>query len=85
MTRDQAAALCQLLHIEMGNRAFAFYATARLYGHDLLNSTSQLEQCGWRDYESPLGGGYTNAAWTMQKKASKMFRDMADALDVKEG
>lgn len=73
MTKDQAKALCQLLHIEMDRNRYAFYATARLFGYDLLNSTSQLEQVGW---------GTSETTKELTKTAVKMFRDMADALEA---
>ena len=68
MTKDQAKALCQLLHIQMGSGRMAFYATAALFGHD-LTSTSELAQVAWEK------DGLIAA------KAAKMFRDIADALE----
>lgn len=72
MTKDQARALCQLMHIQFGeSRGYAFYATAALFGHD-LSSTSELAEVAWE---------HKFNRDTMTKKAAAFFRDLADALE----
>jgi len=71
MTKREAQALCQMLHVCLGEKRDPFYLTARLFGHDLTDSTCQLAECAWTTVA---------ASERMSIKAAALFRDMAQAL-----
>lgn len=69
MTRNEAKAVCALIHALLDRRRYAFYAFTEAIGHD-LSGTSEL---GTVAYErEPI----------VTRKAAAFFRAVADALEA---